>query len=91
MKRKLVFLPNIYSKHVVDVINEYFDIGYDIEDIFDAVDGRYILLVIHGDEKYMYKRVDKINSNCDKKYDLIEDMCVTTCWNSTNTKDVEIN
>lgn len=87
MKRKLVFLPNIYSKHVVDVINEYFDIGYDIEDIFDAVDGRYILLVIHGDEKYMYK----INSNCDKKYDLIEDMCVTTCWNSTNTKDVEIN
>ena len=34
MKRKLVYLPNKYSKDVVDNINGYFDKGYEIENIF---------------------------------------------------------
>ena len=47
MKRKLVYLPNEYSKDVVDNINGYFDKGYEIENIFNANEGVYILLVLN--------------------------------------------
>lgn len=51
MKRKLVYLPNEYSKDVVDNINGYFDKGYEIEDIFNANEGIYILLALKGNQK----------------------------------------
>lgn len=53
MKRKLVYLPNEYSKDIVDDINGYFDKGYEIEDIFNANEGIYILLALKGNQKYV--------------------------------------
>ena len=52
MKRKMVYLPNEYSKDVVDNINGYFDKGYEIENIFNANEGVYILLVLKDKYKY---------------------------------------
>ena len=54
MKRKMIYLPNEYSKDVVDNINGYFDRGYEIEDVFNANEGIYILLVLKGNENYKY-------------------------------------
>ena len=85
MKRKLVYLPNEYSKDVVDNINGYFDKRYEIEDIFNANEGIYILLVLKGNanDKYLfdYKEV---------KYPLIEEKKVMPdeSWCRTSTKDV---
>jgi hypothetical protein len=85
MKRKLVYLPNEYSKDVVDNINGYFDRGYEIEDVFNANEGIYILLVLKGNanDKYLfdYKEV---------KYPLIEEKKVMSdeSWCRTSTKDV---
>ena len=53
MKRKMVYLPNEYSKDVVDNINGYFDKGYEIENIFNANEGIYILLALKGNQKYV--------------------------------------
>ena len=53
MKRKKVYLPNEYSKDVVDNINGYFDKGYEIENIFNANEGVYILLVLKDKYKYV--------------------------------------
>lgn len=70
MKRKLIYLPNKYSKDVVDNINGYFDKGYEIEDIFNANEGIYILLVLKDKYKYVCsKNSDLSNYN----YSLIEE------------------
>ena len=68
MKRKMVYLPNEYSKDVVDNINGYFDKGYEIENIFNANEGVYILLVLK--DKYKYA-TNSDSSNC--SYTLIEE------------------
>ena len=68
IKRKLVYLPNEYSKDVVDNINGYFDKGYEIENIFNANEGVYILLVLK--DKYKYA-TNSDSSNC--SYTLIEE------------------
>lgn len=85
MKRKLVYLPNEYSKDVVDNINGYFDRGYEIEDVFNANEGIYILLVLKGNEnsKYMFDFKEV-------KYPLIEEKKVMPdeSWCRTSTKDV---
>lgn len=71
MKRKLVFLPLTYSKEVVDIINSYFDKGYEIEDVLYAEEGYYILLILKGDENYSYKYVS--NDPSDSNVNLIEE------------------
>lgn len=83
MKRKLVYLPNEYSKDVVDNINGYFDRGYEIEDVFNANEGIYILLVSKGNENYKYAIPDM-------KCNLIEEKKVMPdeSWCRTSTKDV---
>ena len=83
MKRKLVYLPNEYSKDVVDNINGYFDRGYEIEDVFNANDGIYIILVLKGNENYKYAIPDI-------KRNLIEEKKVLPdeSWCRTSTKDV---
>ena len=83
MKRKLVYLPNEYSKDVVDNINGYFDRGYEIEDVFNANDGIYIILVLKGNENYKYTIPDI-------KRNLIEEKKVMSdeSWCRTSTKDV---
>lgn len=83
MKRKLVYLPNEYSKDVVDNINGYFDRGYEIEDVFNANDGIYIILVLKGNENYKYTIPDM-------KRNLIEEFRVMPdeSWCRTSTKDV---
>lgn len=83
MKRKLVYLPNEYSKDVVDNINGYFDRGYEIEDVFNANDGIYIILVLKGNENYKYTIPDI-------KRNLIEEKKVMPdeSWCRTSTKDV---
>ena len=68
MKRKLIYLPNKYSKDVVDNINGYFDKGYEIENILNANEGVYILLVLK--DKYKYA-TNSDSSNC--SYTLIEE------------------
>ena len=83
MKRKMIYLPNEYSKDVVDNINGYFDKGYEIEDVFNANEGIYILLVLKGNENYKYKMPDM-------KSNLIEEKKVMPdeSWYRTSTKDV---
>lgn len=92
MKRKLVFLPSVYSKEVVETINGYFDKGYEIEDILDAENGRYLLLILAGTECYAYKYA--------KKFDLSEDTCMLIeeqhydgeqSWHTTSTQDTKVN
>ena len=84
MKRKLVYLPNEYSKDVVDNINGYFDKRYEIEDIFNANEGIYILLVLKGNENYKYTMPDM------KKCNLIEEKKAMPDehWYRTSTEDV---
>ena len=95
MKRKLVFLPSVHSKEVVDDINLFFNKGYEIEDILNADDGYYIILVLKGEEKYFYK-FDKnidlpgVNSG---NYNLIEEKqnIKQDCVNSNKKEDVIFN
>lgn len=48
MKRKLVYLPSLHSKDVVEEINGYFDNKYEIEKILDVDGGYYIILVLNN-------------------------------------------
>lgn len=84
MKRKMIYLPNEYSKDVVDNINGYFDKGYEIEDVFNANEGIYILLVLKGNENYKYTIPDM-------KRNLIEEKKVMPDegWYRTSTKNVD--
>lgn len=92
MKRKLVFLPAVYSKEVVENINGYFDKGYEIEDILDAENGCYLLLILAYNDCCAYKYA--------KKFDSSEDTCVLIeerhyggdqCWHTTSTQDTKVN
>ena len=92
MKRKLVFLPSTYSKEVVESINGYFDKGYEIEDILDAENGCYLLLILASTECYAYKYA--------KKFDSSEDTCMLIeeqhydrdrGWYTTSTQDTKVN
>lgn len=92
MKRKLVFLPSVYSKEVVEGINEYFDKGYEIEDILDAENGCYLLLILANSGCCAYKYA--------KKFDSPEDTCMLIeeqhygsdqCWCSSSTQDTKVN
>ena len=91
LKRKLVFLPTMYSKEIVDKINEYFDMGYDIEKILSADIGSYLLLVLKGNDSYTYTFT--------RKFDLPEDKCELIeekykcgeSWCSTSTQDTKVN
>ena len=88
MKRKLVYLPNEYSKDIVDNINGYFDRGYEIEDVFNANEGIYILLVLKGNHKYV-KDFDL--SDC--RYPLLieENKEDLQTWVTSNTNQVKTN
>ena len=83
MKRKLVYLPNEYSKDVVDNINGYFDKRYEIEDIFNANEGIYILLVLKGNENYKYAIPDMKRNLIEEKKTMPDEH-----WYRTNTEDV---
>lgn len=92
MKRKLVFLPATYSKEVVESINRYFDKGYEIEDIIDAENGCYLLLILAHTECCAYKYA--------KKFDSPEDTCMLIeeqhydgkrSWCTTSTQDTKVN
>ena len=89
MKRKLVFLPEKYSKEIVDTINGYFDMGYEIEDKFSACEGCYFLLVLNCNENYDFKQFKYIDKPFEK-YTLLEEKYDKT-WTSTNTQDVGNN
>ena len=87
MKRKMIYLPNEYSKDVVDNINGYFDRGYEIDDVFNANDGIYIVLVLNGNHKYV-KDFDL--SDC--RYPLIEEKKKDIqTWVTSNTNQVKPN
>ena len=91
IKRKLVYLPNEYSKDVVDNINGYFDKGYEIENVFNANEGIYILLVLKGNENYKYTHKFDLS---DSKYPLIEErkeIDNSNSWIRTTTKDIKMN
>lgn len=84
MKRKLVYLPFVYSEKTVSIINMYFDSGYEIEDVFDAEDGYYIILVLKDNENYSYTHVDKFEKSnlIEEKYEPIGK------WVKTSTNDI---
>jgi hypothetical protein len=84
MKRKLVYLPNEYSKDIVDDINGYFDKGYEIEDVFNANEGIYILLVLKGNHKYVKNYEYPLTLIEEKKEDL-------QTWVTSNTNQVKTN
>ena len=78
----MIYLPNEYSKDVVDNINGYFDKGYEIEDIFNANEGIYILLVLKGNHKYV--------KNYDYPLTLIEEKKEPAQnWVRTSTNDIK--
>ena len=84
MKRKMIYLPNEYSKDVVDNINGYFDTGYEIENIFNANEGIYILLVLKGNHKYV--------KNYEHPLTLIEENKEPLQnWVTSNTNQVKTN
>jgi hypothetical protein len=87
MKRKLVYLPCEYSKEIVDDINLYFDKGYEIEDIFNADNGYYMLLVLKCNENYSCTHVDKFEKSnlIEEKYEPIGK------WVKTSTNDIVFN
>ena len=87
MRRRLVFLPEVYSKDVVDNINTYFDSGYEIEDKFSGDGGCYFLLVLKGNENYKYAHKFDLS---DSKYPLIEEKVKWT-QTSTTSKDIKMN
>lgn len=72
-KRKLLFLPTTYSKELVDVINSYFDKGYEIDNILNAEDGYYILLILKGIGNYVYSYVNDYSKPSNGKFKLIEE------------------
>lgn len=83
----MIYLPNEYSKDVVDNINGYFDKGYEIEDVFNANDGIYILLVLKGNRKFVK---DFELSDC--RYPLIEEKKEEIqTWLTSNTNQVKTN
>lgn len=89
MKRKLVFLPEKYSKEIVDTINGYFDMGYEIEDKFSAYEGCYFLLVLNCNENYDFKQIKYIDKPFEK-YKLIEEK-YDMSWTTTSTQDAQPN
>ena len=89
MKRKIVFLPEKYSKEIVDTINGYFDMGYEIEDKFRAYEGCYFLLVLNCNENYDFKQIKYIDKPFEK-YKLIEEK-YDMSWTTTSTQDAQPN
>ena len=82
MKRKMIYLPNEYSKDVVDNINGCFDKGYEIEDVFNANEGIYIVLVLKGNHKYVKNYEYPLTLIEEKKEDL-------QTWVTSNTNQVK--
>ena len=72
-KRKLLFLPTTYSKEFVDAINSYFDKGYEIDNILNAEDGYYILLILKGIGNYVHAYVNDYSKPSNGKSKLIEE------------------
>ena len=79
-KRKLIYLSSLeYSEDVVDNINRYFDMGYEIEEILDANCGYYFLLILKGSGNYDYAKND---------YNLIEEK--NNQWVKSVTKNTNL-
>ena len=98
MKRKLLYLPSVYSKDIVDNINSYFDKGYNIEDVLDAANGFYLVLILNNNEEYKYAGLNKLESYFpyDKLKQLIEENVIYTDnfpikWTSTSTENIKPN
>ena len=86
MRRKIVFLPNLYSKEIVENINTYFfDKGYEIEDVLDAEGGYYIIFILKDDDNYQYMKKYTLS---DFKQNLIEEK---QKWVKTSTGDIVPN
>ena len=82
MKRKLIFLSSEYSKDVVDLINGYFEKGYEVERILDADCGYYIFLILKDCDNYKYSK--KHSSDNFSYRNLIEEDNIPT-WVETTT------
>ena len=84
--RKLVYLPFVYSKEIVQNINIFFEKGYEIEDILNAEDGYYLILIFKGSENYAYVNTSKVDlSNKKNINNLIEE---EQRWVKTSTGDI---
>ena len=84
MKRKLIYLPNEYSEDVIKAINEYFDMGYEIEDILNAECGYYFILALRSNS---IQKQDSVSVR-DYNFTLIEENSNPEYnWVSTNTNE----
>lgn len=87
MRRKIVFLPKLYSKEIVENINTYiFDKGYEIEDVLDAEGGYYIIFILKDNDNYQYMKKYALS---DFKQNLIEEN--NQKWIKSTTSDVKLN
>lgn len=84
MRRKLIFLSFLYSKELVDDINLHFENGYELEDILNADDGYYFLLIKKDNKTCDYKHT-YVFDVCSDKSNLIEE---TQMWVKTSTNDI---
>jgi hypothetical protein len=82
MKRKMIYLPSTYSKDVLDEINGYFDKGYEIEDVFSADLGVYLIFVLKYNE--IYNNEYKLDLS-DYTKNLIEEVYKKPECTTTNT------
>lgn len=89
MKRKLIYLPSSHSEDIVKRINEYFDSGYEIDDILNADFGYYLILVRKVNEKYKYDM--KLRPSDDKCTLIEEDNANGQRWVRTITGEGVIN
>ena len=90
MKQKIVYLPKLYSKDVVDSINVYFDNGYEIERTYGAEEGVYFLLVLKCNEIPISKYVASVTAPVNLIEEKFNREKVET-WVSSKTQDVKFN
>lgn len=90
MRRKIVFLPKLYSKEIIENINTYFfDKGYEIDDVLDAEGGYYIIFILKDDDNDNHQYMKKYILS-DLKQNLIEEN--NQKWiKSTTSPDVKLN
>lgn len=83
----MIYLPSAYSKDVLDEINGYFDKGYEIEDVFSADLGVYLIFVLKYNE--IYNNEYKLDLS-DYTKNLIEEVSKKSeCINKNTIANVE--
>ena len=87
----MLFLRTTYYKELVHAINSYFDKGYEIDNILNAEDGYYILLILKGIGNYVYSYVNDYSKPSNGKSELIEEKKDIVYASKTSNKNIVFN